>query len=120
MLRHASARLLSRSCAPARAGRGLATAPHRPLARHRVLAVAAGARPAIRPAPARLFHTSPTICADQPFKLADIGEGITEVSVVKWLIKEGDDIEEFDALCEVQSDKSTYVAYRRSLGFMSC
>lgn len=40
------------------------------------------------------------------FKLADIGEGIAEVELLKWSIKEGDTIEEMDNVCEVQSDKS--------------
>lgn len=40
------------------------------------------------------------------FKLADIGEGIAEVELLKWHIKEGQAIEEMDEVCEIQSDKS--------------
>ena len=39
--------------------------------------------------------------------LADIGEGIAEVEVMQWFIKEGDTIEQFQNICEVQSDKAT-------------
>jgi 2-oxoisovalerate dehydrogenase E2 component (dihydrolipoyl transacylase) len=55
----------------------------------------------------RSFHTSASTRAIQPFKLHDIGEGITEVELIKWDVEEGQEVVEFDVLCEVQSDKST-------------
>lgn len=40
------------------------------------------------------------------FRLPDIGEGIHEGEIVKWLVEEGQKIEEDDILCEIQNDKS--------------
>lgn len=40
------------------------------------------------------------------FKMPDIGEGIHEGEIVKWMIKPGDKVQEDDVLCEVQNDKA--------------
>lgn len=45
--------------------------------------------------------------ASKPFLLTDIGEGIVEVEVIKFFVKEGDAVSQFQPLVEVQSDKAT-------------
>src|SRR5207247_9965744 len=41
------------------------------------------------------------------FKLPDIGEGVSEGEIVKWLVKEGAPIKENDLMVEVMTDKVT-------------
>src|SRR5262245_58420019 len=41
------------------------------------------------------------------FKLPDLGEGLTEGEVARWLVAEGDAIAEDDPLVEIQTDKTT-------------
>src|SRR2546423_9278794 len=41
------------------------------------------------------------------FKLPDLGEGLTEGEVARWLVSEGQEIGEDDPLLEVQTDKTT-------------
>jgi pyruvate dehydrogenase E2 component (dihydrolipoamide acetyltransferase) len=40
------------------------------------------------------------------FRFPDVGEGITEGTVRKWLVKEGDSVEEDQVLAEVETDKA--------------
>jgi pyruvate dehydrogenase E2 component (dihydrolipoamide acetyltransferase) len=41
------------------------------------------------------------------FKLPDLGEGLTEGEIGRWLVAEGDEIAEDDPLVEIQTDKTT-------------
>ncbi|KAI0033627.1 2-oxoacid dehydrogenases acyltransferase-domain-containing protein [Vararia minispora EC-137] len=57
----------------------------------------------------RLFHASTARARKvlQEFRLADIGEGITECEVIKWSVRPLSMVEQFQQLCEVQSDKAS-------------
>ncbi len=43
----------------------------------------------------------------QAFKLPDLGEGLTEGEVARWLVTEGQEIREDDPLVEIHTDKAT-------------
>lgn len=57
----------------------------------------------------RQLHLSATRFQSEviPFKLSDIGEGIKEVTIKEWFVREGDNVAQFDQICEVQSDKAS-------------
>lgn len=42
----------------------------------------------------------------EDFILPDIGEGIVECEIVEWLVSEGDEIQEDQAVCDVMTDKA--------------
>ncbi|NTV80360.1 MAG: biotin/lipoyl-binding protein, partial [Candidatus Aminicenantes bacterium] len=40
------------------------------------------------------------------FRFPDVGEGITEGEIVRWLVKEGDAVQADQALAEIETDKA--------------
>ncbi|TGO09737.1 hypothetical protein BTUL_0156g00330 [Botrytis tulipae] len=55
----------------------------------------------------KYFHASAKRSAIKPFMLADIGEGIKECEIIQWFVEPEARVEEWDKLCEVQSDKAS-------------
>ncbi|KAI4625172.1 uncharacterized protein J4E87_005018 [Alternaria ethzedia] len=55
----------------------------------------------------RGFRGTKRLLIVKPYLLADIGEGITECQVIQWFVKPGARVEQFDPICEVQSDKAS-------------
>ncbi|KAI9732500.1 MAG: hypothetical protein M1818_007538 [Claussenomyces sp. TS43310] len=55
----------------------------------------------------RPFNSSTRSLAIKPFLLADIGEGIRECEIIQWFVQPEARVEEFDKICEVQSDKAS-------------
>jgi pyruvate/2-oxoglutarate dehydrogenase complex dihydrolipoamide acyltransferase (E2) component len=43
----------------------------------------------------------------QEFRLPDLGEGLTEGEIARWLVAEGNEVREDDPLVEIQTDKAT-------------
>jgi len=43
------------------------------------------------------------------FRLPDLGEGIAEGELIKWIVKEGDQVEEHQEIAEIETDKAVVV-----------
>ncbi len=89
---------------------GAAAAPA-PAKSHAPAAPAPAPKPAAAPAPAAAHHgghgPSKAVGGRLEFKLPDIGEGVAEGEIVKWLLKAGDGVKEHQAVVEVMTDKAT-------------
>jgi len=52
-----------------------------------------------------MFKLQRKYFAIKQFILPDLGEKIKEATIVKWHIQEGDEIEEYDDMADVSTDK---------------
>eukprot|EP00850_Spirogloea_muscicola_P011174 SM000068S20606 [mRNA] locus=s68:426613:429375:- [translate_table: standard] len=59
---------------------------------------------------------APSMSGFYELKLAQTGEGIAECELLRWHVKEGDDVEQFQPVCEVQSDKASVEVTSRYKG----
>ena len=74
------------------------------------LALARRGRPACPDRPGRCLGRSAQIdsaAVAYEFKLPDLGEGLTEGEIARWLVQEGQEVAEDDPLVEIQTDKTT-------------
>ncbi|QSZ28950.1 hypothetical protein DSL72_003457 [Monilinia vaccinii-corymbosi] len=66
----------------------------------------------------QFFHAAARRLAVKPFILADIGEGIKECEIIQWFVEPEARVEEWDKLCEVQSDKASVEITSRFSGII--
>src|SRR5829696_3070374 len=74
------------------------------------VAVARRGRPSRADRAARRLDRAPAVgsaAVPYEFKLPDLGEGLTEGEIARWLVAEGDEVAEDQPLVEIQTDKTT-------------
>ncbi|HTI59844.1 2-oxoglutarate dehydrogenase complex dihydrolipoyllysine-residue succinyltransferase [Mucilaginibacter sp.] len=90
------------------------------------------ATPAKEPAPAAASQPQPEVVADAPapaapvsseggslqIKVPPVGESITEVTLSRWLKKDGDTVAMDEALAELESDKATFELTAEKAGIL--
>ncbi|KAL0027069.1 hypothetical protein WJX79_003187 [Trebouxia sp. C0005] len=66
------------------------------------------------------FHTSVPLAVSNvvQFPLAQTGEGIKECELTEWYVEQGSRVEEFEKICEVQSDKAAVEITSRYAGMI--
>src|SRR6478735_887371 len=79
---------------------------------------AAWCRPSPHPRDSRIDHLGSSAVA-YAFKLPDLGEGLTEGEVARWLVAVGDEIAEDQPLVEIQTDKTTVEIPSPAAGLVS-
>lgn len=62
---------------------------------------------AAKSAPAAQMATASAGGAEKSVKLPELGEGVTEGELVKWLVKPGDSVKADQAIAEIMTDKAT-------------
>src|SRR4051794_41670974 len=68
--------------------------------------------------PTAVSHIKSPLVAYE-FKLPDLGEGLTEGEIGRWLVSEGDEIKEDDPLVEIATDKTTVEIPSPAAGLVS-
>ncbi len=64
--------------------------------------------PGLRRAPSPSAQSPITLpCMAHEFMLPDLGEGLTEGEIARWLVREGDAVAEHEPIIEIQTDKAT-------------
>ncbi|KAK1442556.1 dihydrolipoamide acetyltransferase component of pyruvate dehydrogenase complex [Babesia gibsoni] len=77
-----------------------------------------GARRLYNSTALRFIHMSARMNKITTFKLSDIGEGISEVELLRWNKAVGDEVEEMEIVCTVQSDKAAVDITSRYTGIV--
>ncbi|HVI43269.1 MAG TPA: 2-oxoglutarate dehydrogenase complex dihydrolipoyllysine-residue succinyltransferase [Chitinophaga sp.] len=72
-------------------------------------AAPAPATPAAEPVPAAATPAAPAVNKGTvDMKVPTVGESISEVTLVKWIKKDGDYVERDEVVCELESEKATF------------